>query len=130
MEGTNKLNTMTNIVYIMVDMLETNLLDMEAEYKKNGYALRHDAKRNFNTAIAAINKLKKDVNHCSNDTQENFGNDADMINALLLTMIDRCGDDDEFTFKLYNYIKAFPSRLNLGLDLDSAFGHLFNKEKS
>lgn len=104
---------MTNIVYIMVDMLETNLLDMEAEYKKQGYALRHDAKRNFNTAISAINKLKKDVNHCSNDTQENFGNDADMINALLLTMIDRCGDDDEFTFKLYNYIKAFPSRLNL-----------------
>lgn len=125
MEGTDRLNTITNIVYVLTDVLETNLLDMQAEFKKHGYELRHDAKRNFNTAIGAIKKLKKDVNHCSDSTQTNFGDDADMINALLLTLIDRCGDDDIFTFQMYNYIKAFPSKLNLDMDLDGAFKHLF-----
>lgn len=129
MQGTDKLNTITNIVFVLTDVLETNLLDMQQEFKKQGFELRHDSKRNFNTAIASIKKLKRDVNHCSSSTQENFGNDADMVNALLLTTIDRCGDDDEFAFKLYNYIKSFPSKLNLDPDLDDAFSHLFKKEE-
>lgn len=127
MQGTDKLNTLTNIVFVLTDVLETNLLDMQQEFKKQGFELRHDAKRNFNTAIAAIKRLKSDVNHCSDSTQENYGNDSDMVNAMLLTLIDRCGDDDEFAFKLFNYIKSFPSKLNLELDLDDAFSHIFKK---
>ena len=80
-------------------------------------------------AIAAIKRLKSDVNHCSESTQENFGNDSDMVNAMLLTLIDRCGDDDNLAYKMYEYIKSFPSKLNLDLDLDNAFSHLFKKEK-
>jgi len=45
----------------------------------------------------------------------------------LLTLIDRCGDDDNLAYKMYEYIKSFPSKLNL--DLDNAFSHLFKKEK-
>ncbi len=129
MQGTDKLNTITNIVFVLTDVLETNLLEMQQQYKKEGFELRHDSKRNFNAAIAAINRLKRDLDHCSANTQENYGNDADMINAMLLTLIDRCGDDDEFAFKLFNYIKSFPSKLNLELDLDDAFSHLFVKEE-
>lgn len=128
MQGTDKLNTITNIVFVLTDVLETNLLDMQQEFKKQGFELRHDSKRNFNTAIASIKKLKRDINHCSDATQENYGNDSDMVNAMLLTLIDRCGDDDEFAFKMYNYIKSFPSKLNLDLDLDNAFSHIFKKE--
>lgn len=128
MQGTDKLNTITNIVFVLTDVLETNLLDMQQEFKKQGFELRHDSKRNFNTAIASIKKLKRDINHCSDATQENYGNDSDMVNALLLTLIDRCGDDDKFAFKMYNYIKSFPSKLNLDLDLDDAFSHIFEKE--
>lgn len=128
MKGTDRMNTITNIVYVLTDVLETNLLDMQAEFKKHGFELRHDAKRNFNTAIASIRKLKRDLDSCSDSTQENFGNDADMLNAMLLTLVDRCGDDDEFAFKLYNYIKSFPSKLGLELELDGAFNHLFKKD--
>ena len=77
-----------------------------------------------------IKRLKSDVNHCSESTQENFGNDSDMVNAMLLTLIDRCGDDDNLAYKMYEYIKSFPSKLNLDLDLDNVFSHLFRKEKS
>lgn len=77
MQGTDKLNTITNIVFVLTDVLE-----MQQQYKKEGFELRHDSKRNFNTAIAAIKRLKSDVNHCSESTQENFGNDSDMVNAM------------------------------------------------
>ena len=87
MQGTDKLNTITKIVFVLTDVLETNLLEMQQQYKKEGFELRHDSKRNFNTAIAAIKRLKSDVNHCSESTQENFGNDSDMVNAMLLTLI-------------------------------------------
>lgn len=129
MKGTDRLNTMTNIVYVLTDVLETNLLEMQEEFKRQGFELRHDAKRQFNTAIASIKKLKRDLDSCSESTQDNFGNDADIVNAMLLTVIDRCGDDDEFAFKLYNYIKSFPSKLGIGLDMDDAFKHLFQKDE-
>ena len=129
MQETTQLNTLTNIVFVLTDVLETNLLEMQQQYKKEGFELRHDSKRNFNTAIAAIKRLKSDVNHCSESTQENFGNDSDMVNAMLLTLIDRCGDDDNLAYKMYEYIKYFPYKLNLDLDLDNAFSHLFRKEK-
>ena len=87
MQETTQLNTLTNIVFVLTDVLETNLLEMQQQYKKEGFELRHDSKRNFNTAIAAIKRLKSDVNHCSESTQENFGNDSDMVNAMLLTLI-------------------------------------------
>lgn len=124
MEDTRRMSVLTNIVYVLTDVLETNLLDMEEEFRRRGFALRHEPKRNFNTAIAAIRRLKSDVNKCTPAMQENFGNDADIINALLLTVIDRIGDDDMLAFRLFNYIKAMPSRLHLELDLDGAFGHV------
>ena len=130
MQETTQLNTLTNIVFVLTDVLEINLLEMQQQYKKEGVELRHDSKRNFNTAIAAIKRLKSDVNHCSESTQENFGNDSDMVNAMLLTLIDRCGDDDNLAYKMYEYIKSFPSKLHLDLDLDNVFSHLFRKEKS
>lgn len=91
--------------------------------------MRHEAKRYFNTALANIKKLRREVDRCSESTQDNFGNDADMLNAMILMIIDRCGDDDMFHFKLYNYIKSFPSKLNLDLDLDSAFSHIFESKE-
>lgn len=129
MQGTDKINTITNIVFVLADVLESNLISMQDEFKKNGFELRHEAKRSFNTALANIKKLRREVDKCSESTQDNFGKDADMLNALMLMIIDRCGDDDMFHFKLYNYIKSFPSKLNLDLDLDDAFSHIFESRE-
>ena len=130
MQGTDNLNTINNIVFVLTDVLETNLMEMQQTFRKEGFELRHDTKRNFNTAIAAIKRLRRDLDHCSETTQENFGNDSDMVNAMLLTLIDRCGDDDEFAYRMYEYIKSFPSKLDLDLDFDDAFSHVFEKKKS
>ena len=117
-------NTHANITFVLLDMLETSLLNANECLKKEGCELRHESKRNFNTAIAAIKKLKGHVNKCSNDMQVNYGNDSDILYNTLLLLIDRCGDDDMKLFQFYNYIKAFPSKNIIEAD-DTAFSHLF-----
>lgn len=122
MKGSDNMNVLTNLIFVLVDVLESNLMDCQAIYKKNGYELKHETKRNFNTAIAAIKRLKSDVNKMRMSSQIAFGNDADIMNAFIKILIDRTGDDDIMAFKFYNYIKQFPSRLNLNLDgLEDAF---------
>lgn len=93
--GTTNLNTTLNLTYVLADVVETLLLDMRSEMKKQGYDLRYDAKHNFNTAIAAIRRLKQDVDKTQLSTQENFGNDSDCLLAFIKLLIDRCGDDDK-----------------------------------
>ena len=68
--GTTNLNTTLNLTYVLTDVVETLLLDMRSEMKKQGYDLRHDAKHNFNTAIAAIRWLKQDVGNMKNLRRE------------------------------------------------------------
>lgn len=93
--GTTNLNTTLNLTYVLTDVVETLLLDMRSEMKKQGYDLRYDAKHNFNTAIAAIRRLKQNVDKTQFSTQENFGNDSDCLLAFIKLLIDRCGDDDK-----------------------------------
>ena len=98
--GTTNLNTTLNLTYVLVDVVETLLYDLRSEMGKQGYELRYDAKRNFNTAIAAIRKLKQDVDKTQFSTQENFGNDSDCLLAFIRLLVDRCGDDDKKIFEL------------------------------
>ena len=128
--GTTNLNTTLNLTYVLVDVVETLLYDLRSEMGKQGYELRHDAKRNFNTAIAAIRKLKQDVDKTQFSTQENFGNDSDCLLAFIRLLVDRCGDDDKKMLEFYNYVKSFPSQLELELsDERSVFAHIFETNK-
>lgn len=68
--GTTNLNTTLNLTYVLTDVVETLLLDMRSEMKKQGYDLRYDAKHNFNTAIAAIRRLKQDVDKTQFSTRK------------------------------------------------------------
>ena len=125
--GTTNLNTTLNLAYLLTDVVETLLYDLRSEMRKQGYELRYDAKHNFNTAIAAIRKLKQDVDKTQFSTQENFGNDSDCLLAFIRLLVDRCGDDDKKMFAFYNYIKSHPSQLGLELsDEKSVFAHIFN----
>ena len=129
--GTTNLNTTLNLTYVLTDVVETLLYDLRSEMGKQGYELRHDAKRNFNTAIAAIRRLKQDVDKTQFSTQENFGNDSDCLLAFIRLLVDRCGDDDKKMFEFYNYIKRFPSQVGLELsDEKNAFAHVFENNEN
>lgn len=127
--GTTNLNTTLNLTYVLVDVVETLLYDLRSEMRKQGYELRHDTKRNFNTAITAIRRLKLDVDKSQFSTQENFGNDSDCLLAFIRLLVDRCGDDDRKMFEFYNFIKRYPSQLRLELsDERSVFAHVFENK--
>ena len=128
-KGKDALAISTNYCYVLADLMETNLMDLESIFKKNNIALRHEQKRYYNAAISNTKKLCREVNHCNDNVQEHYGNDADMLNAIILTLIDRCGNEDILIWKFYEYVKSFPSQFQMVDDMDWAFSHIFEKKK-
>ena len=128
-KGKDALAISTNFCYVLADLMETNLMDLESIFKKNNIALRHEQKRYYNAAISNTKKLCREVNHCNDKVQEYYGNDADMLNAIILTLIDRCGNEDILMWKFYEYVKSFPSQFQMVDDMDWAFLHIFEKKK-
>lgn len=116
MNGSDKLNTYTNFLWILADVMECNLLDLEAEFKKEGFILRHDAKRQMNTAIKSIRRLIGEVNKCNMTTQEYFAEDSDILNALIKIMVDRYGDNHYKALRMYNILEKLKSE-NTGIPL-------------
>lgn len=55
-----------------------------------------------------------------------FGKDSDMLYQALKLIIDRCGTDDVKLFKFFNYIKTFPSQLDMDID-DTVFNGVCKK---
>ena len=109
--------------------MESRLMDMEHIMRKNNLTLRYDTRRNFNTAMSAIRKLKIDVNKCSDKEQDRFGDSSDILDALIITIVDRTGLDVEDSFKIYEHIKKLPSKMGLNMDMDFAFEHLIKQEE-
>lgn len=125
-EKINPLVVKTNLLFSLVDVVETLLMDMSRDMKRQGRELRFDIKRNFNMAIRGVRGLKSVVKEINEKDQDVFGYDSDIIYALLMIIVDRTGDDDMKSFKLYNYIKAMPSMFHLTDEVDErmAFGHV------
>ena len=116
----------TNLLFTLIDVVETLLMEMEKDMRLRGRAMQYSMKRDFNTTIHGVRRLKAELKHIGMNVQEAFGNDADILYALLLLIVDRVGADDFIAFKLYNYIKAMPSGHHLELNIDEqvVFGHV------
>jgi len=129
MNGTNtdKMNT-SNLLFVMADVLETNLMDARELLRKDGQDYRQQDKRNFNTAIHAIKCLKHEITRIPEEEQEDFGRDSDMIYQFIRLLISRCGADDMKLFKFFNYVKSFPSILDMRVD-DTVFNNINQKKK-
>lgn len=125
--GSTETNIHCNLLFLLADVMETAMMDVNELLKKDGNVLRHEARRNFNTAISSIRKLRHSaIDKCRTDTQQDFANDSDMTYEFLKLLIDRCGEDDEKLFKFYNYIKQFPSQCNMK-QLDSSVFNAISK---
>lgn len=125
-EKINPLVVKTNLLFTLIDVVETLLMEMERDMRLRGRAMQYSMKRDFNTTIHGVRRLKAELKHIGMNVQEAFGNDADILYALLLLIVDRVGADDLIAFKLYNYIKAMPSSHHLEQDIDErmVFGHV------
>ena len=62
MQGTDKLNTITIIVFVLTDVLETNLLEMQQQYKKEGFEMFDEMiERIQRTTISVLLKVKLEI---------------------------------------------------------------------
>lgn len=128
-QGNTHINNLCNTFFVLIDVMETNLMNFDQELKKAGLELRHQDRRTYNTALKALQTLRKTTRENTMEEQQDYGRDADMINAMLMTFIDRVGSDDMMAYKIYEYLKTYPSKLGLDTDFDWAFEHIFRKEE-
>lgn len=122
----NQANILSNLAFVLVDVLESCFMEANEKLKAENSEFRHEAKREFNLLLAHCRNLKRYVRNCSEETQEYFGNDSDMMYQTLKIILDRCGEDDAKLFRFFNYIKTFPSQLDLEID-DTVFTGVFQK---
>lgn len=130
LKGRNAIVMSTNICYMLADLMEMSLMDLNEIFEDAGLILHHAQKKYFKGAIHNVRNLIKEVSHTPQLTQISFGNDSDMMRAMMLLILDRCGEDDEIMWKFYEYIKSFPSKLNLLIEDESAFAHIFEKDEN
>lgn len=116
----NQANILSNLAFVFVDILESCFMEANDLLRVDNCEFKHEAKREFNLLLSHCRNLKRFVRSCSEETQDFYGKDADMLYQTLKLIIDRCGDDDVKLFKFFNYIKTFPSQLNLEID-DTVF---------
>lgn len=120
MKGSNNLNTYTNFLFIMVDIMECNLLELEELMRKQGSGMRYDVKRQFNIAIKAIRGILKQINRCGIETQNYFADDSDVLNALIKMMVDRYGDNHYKALRMYNILERLKSE-DTGIPLSDKY---------
>jgi hypothetical protein len=121
------MQTKENITYVLVDLLEYNLMEMEETLKKHGLGLRHEAKREFNIALRATRNIRREVRFADMNTQEDYADDSDILNALVMVLIDRIGDDKNMAYNIYEHLKGLPSKIGLDTDYDDVFEFVFKK---
>lgn len=130
MKGNDSINSYTNFLWLLADVMECNLMDMEVEYKKQGCVLRHDAKRHMKAAIKSIKCLTEEINKLRPSVQNIFAYDADVLNAMIKMMVDRYGDNHYKALRMYNVMERLVSE-GTGLPLSDkkvAFGHVMMED--
>jgi hypothetical protein len=84
-----------------------DIYDMVRLEKK---VFHHETKRNFNILFKDATKLRRLINISPDGEQVDFAEDAEHMEALILAVIDRVGDDDTIMKKIYEFVKALPSK--------------------
>jgi hypothetical protein len=111
----------------MADLLETNLVELGEFLKRHGMELKQEAKMEFNKALRATRAIRRDVRFSNIQTQEDYADDPDILNALVMVLIDRIGDDKNMAYNIYEYLKGLPSKIGLDTDYDEIFEFVFKK---
>lgn len=110
----NEINIHINLLSLLADVVETLMLDTESMMRKQNCELRHEYKRNWNTALHSLRKIKSlSINKTSNETQGDYGNDSDHLYEYIKLLIDRCGNNDRTMFDLYNKLLSMPTKIGL-----------------
>ena len=132
-EVDKKLVVLGNLVMRMGDALEMTVAMAEdyAKRTKSG-SLRFEIKRYMRAAAHNAHLAGRAVRESSDETQISVGDDADVLVAMLLMLIDRTSGSPTGMKGMYGEIKKkYPSVLDIDLsDVEkNAFGEVIGNDK-
>lgn len=111
--GRTETNIHINLLFLIADIVETLMMDVQSMMKSEETHLRQESKRNFNAMLKAAKMLRKNVNQCSSETNNDYANDSDRMYEYIKLLIDRVGTDDTLFYNLYCDLKKLPSKENM-----------------
>lgn len=120
----------TNLAYMVADMLESAIIDMQCAMEQSGLPMRFDQKRKWNALKNACTCVLNDIKHLDTQIKSDFGNDCDCHWVFMKTLISRTGSDYLKLYQFFQYLKSYPAQIsfpNLDRDENRAFKFLFNR---
>jgi hypothetical protein len=100
---------------MLLDMYETVSMVAEKEFHNAGLGEKPKVKMLKNMIKYGVKDLRAYTRQMPEIDQDWFGEDADKLLKLLLTAIDRTGDEGNALALFQNYIDAFESKYKLNI---------------
>lgn len=104
---------LTNLFFLVADLLETIGTECEEMNAELGLQLRRKEANHYQLAMKHIKHFRSATRGLDNETQNNFGNDAELLGDLVYAAVSRTGTDDKMMHKFLEYIMQYPDRVGL-----------------
>lgn len=102
-----------NTLFCLCDVIEQLLMDAERLYRIDNQEFRHQSKADFKATLFHLRRFLSSVRDCSEETQLQFGEDADEYKKFIMLYTDRCNDNSTRSEMFFNYMKNCSSILDL-----------------
>jgi len=118
--GRNETNIHINLLFVLADVMDTLVLDLNQMLKKEGVTLKHETKRDFNALMKSVKNLRSTIKFGCQETRNDYANDSDRIYEYIKLLIDRVGTNDLLFYNLYQKLyelKSTQDMKNLNLSV-------------
>ncbi len=109
----------SRMLFLLLDVLESEIIEFEDCCKREGYAIVHEQKHAFNKLKHNIRFMCNMTSHLNNKEQMAIGDCSDRMRALMWRIFCNCYNDIERYIQTYNTFKAmFKPILDIDLTED------------
>lgn len=108
-------NVRLSLAFILTDICESLLLDIK-EYRDKAKlpGLRYEQKMFWKAFLRDSRNLRRALDSDNTENATEYANVCEMLEVLILTAIDRCGDDsNENMVEFIEHIRTYPSIRNM-----------------
>ena len=94
------------MMFAFVDMVESEMVDIESMAAKENKRMQYDVKHAWNAVRHNIAKLRGILRSCPVDEQLAVGNSSDLYRLFIWRLVSLCSADKTRYFKIYNAVKS------------------------
>ena len=104
-----------NLMFILADMIESCKKVSDHEFSLQGMKMDAKTRNALNMIYFGACDMRRRLRETSDNEQTQFGNDADKLFKLILTAIDRTGDDYRPIDLIINFAESMKSQTNINI---------------